>query len=112
MGQDDGAGAQIERAFDHFARKHRQAVHGAAALVLIGDQRVLGVEKQHPEAFGFAMADGCAAIFDDPVARIQHRALAHIGARQPNAGLAHRLEQRRGAVADALGFSQIVGRRR
>ena len=89
--QDDRTGAQVEGPLDHLARKHRQAIHRPPTLGLVRDQRIFSVEKQNPKSFGCAVAQRGATIFDDPFTRIQNRALANIGPRQPDAGFAHRL---------------------
>ena len=47
--QNNGGGAQLQRALDHLARIDRGVVDGAFLLQLVGDQPVALVEKQHAQ---------------------------------------------------------------
>ena len=50
MDQDQGAGVQHQRPFDHLARIDRDMVDRAGREKLIGDDAVLAVEVEHVEA--------------------------------------------------------------
>ena len=43
---DDRRGAELERALHHFARIDRRVVDGSVLLLLVGDERVLRIEKE------------------------------------------------------------------
>ena len=47
--QDDGRGAELQRALDDLARIDRRVIDRALALHFVGDQDVLAVEEQDAE---------------------------------------------------------------
>ena len=49
MHQDQGRGAELQRALDDFASIDRGVIDRAALLLLMGDDRVLAVEKEQVE---------------------------------------------------------------
>src|SRR6185312_3394475 len=73
VNQYDSRGAERQRALYYFARIYRRMIDGAALLRLIGDERVLLVEKEQAELFHRGIAGGDRDVVEQRLPGADHR---------------------------------------
>ncbi len=108
MGEDHGAGRQLEGAAGDLAGIDRRVIDGALVHHLIGDELVLLVEEEHPELFARGPGHGDLGIGQKRGPRADHRPPRRRATAHARGGLMNQLEIQSRGLTHALDGLQLL----